>query len=488
MIVMKFGGSSVESAKAIERVASIVRDHLEQRPVVVVSAMAKTTDGLLTIARLSAAGNWRAAGRELSRLRQFHMTEAAHLARGAEAIRLDREVCALFDELDRVLREVTEAGALKPRLSDAVAGFGERLSSVIVTAGLRHAGIDAVHLDARSVIVTDERHTQAAPLFIETNALLRRRVSAHHMTVNHVTVMGGFIGATESGVTTTLGRGGSDYTAAIVGAALCADEIQIWTDVDGMLTCDPRVVSGVHCLRTISFAEAEQMARAGAKVLHPSTVAPAIRQGIPIVIRNSRNPGAAGTRIVRENSRDGAVMSIACRKDIALLRLSPRNVPMSAEFGHEIWHAFQQAGAHCELIATSRNELAVALDNASLTAELQSRIEALAAVEVEENRAILTLVGHNAARNASNLARASRQLYKTPGGAILTCSSDSRFAFVVAVEALIAAAEALHREFFAEPDPAVFIPSRASAGVAECRVASSLLVRPEILVGLQSRA
>ena len=156
--------------------------------------------------------------------------------------------------------------------------------------------------------------------------------------------MGGFIGATEDGVTTTLGRGGSDYTAAIVGAALAADEIQIWTDVDGMLTCDPRVVPGAHCLRSISYAEAEQMAKAGAKVLHPATVLPAIRQGIPIVIRNSRNPGAAGTRIVRENPCDGAVMSIACRTGIALLQLVPRNTPVTADFGSEIWDAFQKAG------------------------------------------------------------------------------------------------------------------------------------------------
>ena len=248
MIVMKFGGSSVESAKAIQRVASIVRDHSARKPAVVVSAMGKTTDRLLRIARLSAAGKQQAAGLELARLRQFHLTEAAYLARAAQAIRLDRDICALFDELDRVLREVAESASLTPRLSDAVLSFGERLSSLIVTAGFRQAGIDAVHLDAREAIVTDGRHTQAAPLFVETNALLRRKVSSEQ-----VTVMGGFIGATEDGVTTTLGRGGSDYTAAIVGAALSADEIQIWTDVDGMLTCDPRVVSGAHaCARSPS--------------------------------------------------------------------------------------------------------------------------------------------------------------------------------------------------------------------------------------------
>jgi aspartate kinase len=457
MIVMKFGGSSVESAKTIQRVASIVRDHLERQPAVVVSAMGKTTDRLLAIARLSAAGNSQAAARELTALRRFHLMEAASLVRAAQAIWLDKQMGGIFDELDRVLCEVSQSGSLTPRLSDAVLSFGERLSSVIVTAAFRQAGIEAVHLDARSAIITDSRHTQAAPLLIETNALLRRKVSRER-----ITVMGGFIGATEDGVTTTLGRGGSDYTAAIVGAALAADEIQIWTDVDGMMTCDPRVVSNAHCLRSISYAEAEQMAKAGAKVLHPATVLPAVRQGIPIVIRNSRNPHAAGTRIVGENPCDGVVMSIACRTGIALLQLQPRNTPVTADFGNEIWDAFQKAEVVFELIATSRKELSVVVDEASLTQAFMNQIRTVAEVEVQENRALVTLVGQNASRNPSNLARASQQLLHTPGGAILGWCSDSRFAYLLSAEALNAAAEALHEEFFGQPDPVVLVPNRAS--------------------------
>jgi aspartate kinase len=474
MIVMKFGGSSVESAKAIQRVASIVRDRSAQHPAVVVSAMGKTTDRLLGIARLSREGNRQAAGRELAKLRQFHLTEAASLARGADATLLDGNIHALFEELDGVLREVADSGSLTPRLSDAVSSFGERLSSLIVAAGFRQAGIDAVHLDARDAIITDCRHTHAAPLFIETNALLRRKVSRQR-----VTVMAGFIGATEDGVTTTLGRGGSDYTAAIVGAALGADEIQIWTDVDGMLTADPRIVSAAHCLRSISYAEAEQMAKSGAKVLHPATVVPAVRQGIPIVIRNSRNPGAAGTRIVKETPCDGAVMSIACRNGAALLQLIPRNTPVTADFGREIWDAFQTAGIDFELIAMSRKEISIVVDAASLTPEFRSRLAALAEVEVEENRALVTLVGHNASRNPSNLARASQRLCKMPGGAMLAWCSDSRFAFVLSGEALHQAAEALHSEFFGEPDAALFVPNRASVVVMGSTAVRTALVEAQ---------
>jgi aspartate kinase len=470
MIVMKFGGSSLESAKAIQRVATIVRDHSNRNPAVVVSAMGKTTDRLVSIARLTAAGNTQVAERELSRLRQFHLTEAAYLSRAAQAVWLDNQICGLFEELEQVLREVAEGGSLTPRLSDAVLSFGERLSSVIVTAGLRQAGIDAVHLDSRTAIITDSRHTQATPLPIETNALLRRKISSRQ-----ITVMGGFIGATEDGVTTTLGRGGSDYTAAIVGAALAADEIQIWTDVDGMLTCDPRVVSGAHCLRSVSCADAEQMAKAGAKVLHPATVMPAVRQGIPIVIRNSRNPGAAGTRIVRESTSDGVVMSIVCRTGVALVQLMPRNTPVTADFGNEIWGAFDKAGVQFELIATSRKELSVIVDAASPTPEFLNRLGALARVDVQVNRALVTLVGQNVSRNPSNLARASQQLRNLPGGALLGWCSDSRFAFVLAEDDLNTAAEALHTDFFGQPDPAFVIPNRVSvvAAVPASRVSAS---------------
>ena len=260
--------------------------------------------------------------------------------------------------------DVTASGVLTPALSDAILSFGERLSSVIVTAAFRHAGIDATHLDARRVIVTNARHGHATPLHVETNALLRRKVSERQ-----ITVMGGFIGATEDGVATTLGRGGSDYTAAIVGAAIGAEEIQIWTDVDGMLTCDPRLVPDGHCLQSISYGEAEDLAKSGAKVLHPATVAPAVWQRIPIVIRNSRNRGAQGTRIIAESPREGVVLSIACRTGISLLHLRAPRTPLTSEFGRQVWELFEHAGVSFELISPSVRRFSLAVETASLTAE-----------------------------------------------------------------------------------------------------------------------
>jgi aspartate kinase len=472
MIVMKFGGSSVESASAIQRVAAIVREHRHQQPVVVVSAMGKTTDRLLAIARMTASGNTQDANREAMNLLRFHL---------AQSMNLETEIRAIFAELDTFLREIARDGLISPRLSDAVAAVGERLSSLIVTAGLRQAGLDAVHLDSRTAIVTDTHHTQAAPLFLETNALLRRRIFSHR-----ITVMGGFIGATEDGITTTLGRGGSDYSAAIVGAALAVDEIQIWTDVDGMLTCDPRVVSAAHCIRSLSFSEAEQMAKSGAKVLHPATVAPAVKRRIPIVIRNSRNPAAPGTRIVSDSPCEGSVMSIACRKGLALLHLRPRNTPVTPDFGREVWDVFEAAGIELEPIATSRKAISLAVEGSAITPEFRARLAQVAEVRSEEDRALITLVGRNAARNSSNLARASQQLREIAGGALMTVCSDSRFAFLVSGPLLQQAAETLHDEFFSQPNPEHFVPNRASVtavgqpilAAAVFQAASSKLANP----------
>src|SRR6185503_17109454 len=209
-------------------------------------------------------------------------------------------------------------GELTPRSVDAISSYGERLSSYIVTLAFRHFGMDTAHLDSRRVIITDNRHTQAAPLFAETYARLAKTIPP--LVKTQVVVMGGFIAATEGGVTTTLGRGGSDYTASIVGAGIGAEEIQIWTDVDGMLTADPTIIGGGHRVKTISFAEAAELAYFGAKVLHPATVMPAIEKNIPVLILNSGRPEVGGTRITSETVPcSNAVKSIACKRKITLV-------------------------------------------------------------------------------------------------------------------------------------------------------------------------
>jgi len=313
MIVMKFGGTSVESAEAIARVAGIVRARLDRKPVVVVSAMGKTTNKLLAIAADAVAGELKPALTKLGELRELHLRESAGLD-------VEDVVEAHFQDLHALVRGLAVMRELTPRATDAISAYGERISSLIVAAHLRRCGMSAAHLDSRSVIVTDRRHTQAAPLFEETNRRLRETLVP--MLKHSVVVMGGFIAANEDGVTTTLGRGGSDYTASIIGAAIDAEEIQIWTDVDGMLTADPTVIPGAHRVKVCSFTEAAELAYFGAKVLHPATVLPAIEKNIPVRILNSRRPEVEGTLIVSDPPPCSTpIRSIACKRNITLLNI-----------------------------------------------------------------------------------------------------------------------------------------------------------------------
>ncbi|MDQ2900242.1 MAG: aspartate kinase, partial [Acidobacteriota bacterium] len=273
MIVMKFGGTSLESAAAIERVASIVRARAERRPIVVVSAMGKTTNGLLAVAQTAISGQRESYIAQIHDLRDYHSREARRVVALAERAELDRTLDGFFQELTELVKGLAVLGELTPRSIDAISSYGERLSSYVVTLAFRHFGMATVHVDARKVIVTDRRHTQASPILHETYA--RLAVLLPPLAADNIVVMGGFIGATEGGVTTTLGRGGSDFTAALVGAGVGAEEIQIWTDVDGMLTADPTLLPGAHRVKIISFAEAAELAYFGAKVLHPATVVPA---------------------------------------------------------------------------------------------------------------------------------------------------------------------------------------------------------------------
>ncbi|MGH9695956.1 MAG: aspartate kinase, partial [Bryobacteraceae bacterium] len=276
---MKFGGTSVESSEAIERVTCIVQRERRRHPVVVVSAMGKTTNKLLLAAREAAAGRRDQALSIVDELRTHHLIEGLALA-GPAAAELDRYIRTHFEWLDELVKGISIVGELSPRSTDAIASVGERLSSLIVGYAFRAAGIPAQQMDSRQFIITDERFTQAQPIFEEIYPRLRERIAP--AAAESVVVMGGYIGSTRDGQTTTLGRGGSDYSASIIGAGIGAEEIQIWTDVDGMLTSDPTVLPGGHRVKVISFEEASELAYFGAKVLHPATVLPAVEKNIPV--------------------------------------------------------------------------------------------------------------------------------------------------------------------------------------------------------------
>ncbi len=456
MIVMKFGGTSVESAAAIERVAGIVGARRERRPVVVVSAMGKTTNRLLALAWDAVGGRRDEALEQLRTLREYHFENALPLASEADEVEVERMLDKHFQELGELVKGLAVLGELTPRSVDAISSYGERLSSRIVTAAFRKAGLDAVHVDARRVVVTDRRHTQATPLFEETGARLCVEV-APLLQSGKVVIMGGFIGSTEEGVTTTLGRGGSDFSASIVGAAMGAEEIQIWTDVDGMLTADPNTVPGARRLKVISFAEAAELAYFGAKVLHPSTVLPAVEQNIPVLILNSRRPEVPGTRVVRESVPcANPIKSIASKRPITVVHIHSTRMLMAHGFLRRIFEVFDRYETAVDMVATSEVSVSATIDNTARLAEIRRELEEIAEVAVEHDRAIISLVGENIRYTPGIGARIFRVLEKVNVLMISQGGSQWNFSIVIAGESMKEAVRLLHGEFFAELDPAVF--------------------------------
>lgn len=448
MIVMKFGGSSLESAEALRRVAEIVRARLDRRPVVVVSAMGKTTNNLLAIATEAAAGHGEEALRRLADLRGFHLREASGLG-------VEDAIGAHFQELEALVRGLAVMGELTPRATDAIASYGERLSSIIVAAQFQRCGIDAVEVDARRVIVTDRRHMQAAPLFAPTNQRLRQIVLP--LATDKVVVMGGFIASSEDGVTTTLGRGGSDYTASIVGAGIGAGEIQIWTDVDGMLTADPRILEGGYRVKVCSFAEAAELAYFGAKVLHPATVLPAIEKNIPVRILNSRRPEVAGTLIVKDPPPcSSPVRAIACKRSITLVNIVSTRMLMAHGFLRRIFEVFDRYETPVDMLATSEVSVSLTIDNAGALDRILPELEQFAEVSVLPEQAIVCLVGDNLRRATGAAARAFAALNGIKPRMVSQGASQINLSLVVDAADLTPAVESLHREFFRAPDPEAF--------------------------------
>jgi len=456
MIVMKFGGSSVESSDAIARLVETVNSHLGQRPVVVVSALGKTTNRLLEFAEHARRGELYLGSKCLNELQDYHFEIAGQVGNGEALHSLETSLQRSFRDLHVILSEVADEGReVTPALLDEIASFGERMSSEIVAAALESGGVPSVHLDARQVIFTDNRHVHATPLYWESYAKLRRVVP--YLSDGRVVVMGGFIGSTREGVTTTLGRGGSDLTASIVGAGIVADEIQIWTDVDGMLTCDPRVFQGVYRLRSLSYREAAALAGSGAKVLHPDTVTPAVRQRIPLVIRNSRRPALEGTRIISAVPPcSNPVKAIACKPDLTVLEIRTKDERDPAELAVAFGEACERYGIPAEFLCQNEGTIFLALKSSTGYQNLPIELAGCVEVRLHTRSAILTLVGEGIDGTSEIAARSLFALKEIPVTVMSSRQAKLAVSLIVPSTAMQRSVEMLHREFFQHTDPAVF--------------------------------
>jgi aspartate kinase len=455
MIVMKFGGTSLESAEALTRVAGIINARRNEAPFVVVSAMGKTTNELIAIGHAAAEGHADDAQAKLARLREYHLREAAAAVGAGNCAALDEILETHFDSLTALIDRIAAARTVDPIAADDLASFGERLSSQIVTLVLKRAGINGHHLDARQLIVTDARHTRATPLAKQTYARIAKAVQS--LPPQSIPVMAGYVGATEQGITTTLGRGGSDFSAAIVGAALNASEIQIWTDVDGMLTCDPRLVPEALRIKMLSFNEASELAYFGAKVLHPATLLPAMERNIAVRVLNSRRPDGAGTRIVADRVPSTSVIKcVACKRGITVVDIRSTRMLMAHGFLKNIFEVFDRYETPVDMLATSEVSVSLTIDDPRHLDQICAEVQPYADISAESGQAIVCVVGDNLRSTPRVAARVFGALNEIPVRMISQGASRLNVSFVVAESDATRAAQLLHEEFFAEPDPAVF--------------------------------
>jgi aspartate kinase len=450
---MKFGGTSVADEPAFRRVTAIVKSQLarqsqtERPPVVVVSALSKVTDGLLQVARLVESDDRRRAIDRLDELAERHVRIAAAVTTGERLSGVTGELRGLFAATSETIRALPSS-ELSPRLLDAIASTGELASSRLLAAALAEAGLATTWVDARRVVVTDAEHLAAQPDMTATCTCAQRHVGPL-LARGEIAVLGGFIGATTEGVTTTLGRGGSDYSAAILGACLDAREIQIWTDVDGMLTADPRVVPRPRLVPRLSFAEASELAYFGAKVLHPSTILPAVSKNIPVRILNSVDPDRPGTLIAAEpEGAGGHVTAIACKRGATVIDITSTRMFMRHGFLRRVFEVFERFKTPVDVVTTSEVSVSVTIDDPRRLGEITGALREFADVACVPEMAIICAVGEDVHQDPRAFGRAISAIDAIPLRMVSQAASRRNMTFVLSDAEVPAAMARLHDEFF----------------------------------------
>jgi aspartate kinase len=453
--IMKFGGTSVEGASAFKNVAGIVRDRQERHPVVVVSAMARFTDALFESVAKAVNVDAAAGLDELEKHFDRHRRVIDALLRD-EAERMHRLIDQSRAEISELLHTAAmeladlKTGARNRRrfFEDAIVSYGEQLSAVLLAAVLVENQIPGFYVDARRCVITDDEHGCAAPFLPETFRHTREQLT-RLIEAGSVPVLGGFIGSTVAGQTTTLGRGGSDYTAALIGAALQADEIQIWTDVPGVLTADPRLVSKAHTVPHLSFEEAAELAYFGAKVLHPKTLHPAIERDIPVRICNSRAQESGSTLVVGETKKSPqTVKAIAHKTGVTTVQVTSTRMLGAYGFLRALFEVFDEHKTAVDVVTTSEVSVSLSLDDTTSLAEIVAKLEKLGTVSTEEKRAIICVVGEGLRTTPGIAARIFSTISDINVSLISQGASRINLTFAVEEGRVRETVARLHKEFF----------------------------------------
>lgn len=445
---MKFGGTSVGDVAAFERVRSIVSAQADHRPVVVVSAMTRVTDALLAAFETAKKGDADSAFASLDPHFARHAEVAESLISVDGRQSFANELRFARDELSDLLTRVSRRSLPLQMLKDAIVSYGEQLSSRLLADVLSSNGVNARHMDSRRLIVTDDEYGAAQPVWDETENLIRLELEPL-IADGEIPILGGFIAASRAGETTTLGRGGSDYSAAIFAAALKARELQIWTDVTGVLTCDPRVCPEARTLRTLSYEEAAELAYFGAKVLHPKTIQPAVDLEIPVRVCNSLEPNELGTMVLPSTkSTPRKIKSIAHKTGITVLHITSARMLGAYGFMSAIFQIFERHRTVVDVVTTSEVSVSLTLDNTDALDAVIADLERIGTVDIEPNQAIICLVGSGLRGTSGVAAQIFAAISDFNVSLISHGASSVNLTFVVKEEVVGDVIKQLHKEFF----------------------------------------
>ena len=448
MIVMKFGGTSVANFEAITRTIFIIGGKLDQKPVVVVSALSKVTDLLYRISDAAAAKNEAETKELLAQLRQRHVDLAAELL--AQSVLKDEAVAkvnSICDALDAIAMAVCSLGELSDRNKAIIISNGEYLSSTIIAHAMNAKGIRTKWVDAREMMVTNQSYLKGEP---DMNAIAEKvpGVVAQAYEGMDAIITQGFVGVTPEGEPTVLGRGGSDYSASLIGMAIDAERIEIWTDVDGVRTADPRKVQNTKYLEKISFEEAAEMAHFGAKVLHPLTIEPAVKKNIPIYVLNSMNPSGKGTAILRNELIEDGVKSVSFKESIKVINIFSTRMINTSGFLRRVFEIFSESKVSVDLISTSEANISVTVDASQNIDPVVKELSEFADVIVDDDKAQVSVIGKNIVRLNGMLKKTFTPLKKCNVYMISQGASFVNISFVVDREELAEVVQDLHDHLF----------------------------------------
>lgn len=446
-VVMKFGGSSVADATCLREVADLVEAAHSRRPLVVLSATRGSTDALFGAARQAQQGDAGEAIAVLDALFERHRGIAAELPGGHV---LGDVLTQRRSELEMLLRGVALLRELTPRTMDAIASHGERLSTALLAAHLDLRGVPITALDARAVVRTDARFGAGRPDRHAIAAACREHLLPR-LTEGRIVVTEGYVGATKEGLTTTLGRGGSDFSAALLGAAIGAEEVEIWTDVEGVLAADPRRIPGARTVPEMTFAEAAELAAFGAKVLHPATIQPALEAGIPVSVRHTRRPKGKHTVITPSvPSGRGPITALASRGPITILTLSSTRMLHQSGYLARVFEVFGRLDVSVDVVATAEVAVSCTVGSDAPLDQLVAELAPYAHVGVAENRALVAVVGEGLKRTPGLAGRILGALGDLVPELISMGGNEINLSIVVPAEHESEAIRRLHRAFFEE--------------------------------------